>query len=117
MFIRSVVAVVLGGVAGTVANAAVAGLLINPALWKLATVPSRYALGIAFVALVPALYRLLSGAAGAAVALAFLTLAPSLLAKLALEALTAWPVLLGLNLVYALTALVVYRVAAGAAEP
>ena len=113
MIFRTVIAVVLAGAAGTLANAAFAALFVNPALWKLATVPNRYLLAIAFAAALPLIYRLLPRAWGAALALCLLTLAPSLLAKLALGALTAWPVVLALNFAYALTVLVAYRLVVG----
>jgi hypothetical protein len=115
MIFRSLLAVVLAGAAGVLANAAAAALFVSPALWKLAAVPNRYVLGIALVVLLPLLYRLRRDAWGAALALVLLTLAPSLLAKLLLGAVTAWPVVLALNFVYALTALVVYRLVAGRA--
>ena len=113
MMLRAGLAVVLAGVAGTLANAAAAALLVNPALWILAEAPGRYAVAILLVAAVPLLDRLLPRVAATALALTFLTLAPSLLAKLVLGMLTAWPVVLGLNLVFALAALGVYRLVAG----
>lgn len=113
MVLRTVITIVLAGAAGVLANAAAAGLFVNAGLWKLAAVPNRYAIGIALILAVPALYRLLPGAWGAALALLLLTLAPSLLAKLVLGAVVAWPVVLALNFVYALTALVVYRLVLG----
>lgn len=108
--IRTLAAVLAGGIAGTLANAAAAALFLNPSLFmRLATVPNRYVIGVVFVALVPLIYRLLPGAWGAFVALVLLTLAPSLLAKLGLGAMTAWTTVLALNFVYGLAALVAYR--------
>lgn len=104
---------VLGGVAGTLANALAAVLFLHPALWTLALAPARYAVAILLMLAVPPLYRLLPGAWGAVAALAFLTVAPALLEKLALDALAAWPVVLALNFAYALAALVAYRIVAG----
>ena len=110
MIVRTVLAVLLAGAAGTLANAAAAGLFLRPDLFeRLAVVPNRYVIGIVFVAAVPLIYRLLRGAWGAVLALAVLTLAPSLLAKIGLGVVTAWPTVLALNFVYGLTALVVYR--------
>ena len=112
MILRTVLAVLVAGAAGTLANAAAAGLFLRPDLFeRLAVVPNRYVIGIVFVAAVPVIYRLLPGAWGAALALLLLTLAPSLLAKLGLGAMTAWTTVLALNFVYALIALVVYRLA------
>lgn len=113
MVIRPILAVVLAGVAGVLANAAAAALFVNPVLWQLAVAPSRYLAGIVFAVLVPLVYRVRPGAWGAALALLLLTLLPSLAAKLALGAVIAWPTLLALNFVYALVALVVFRLVAG----
>jgi len=117
MVFRTGLAVTLAGAIGCLANAVFAGLFVNPSLWQLATVPNRYILAILFAALLPLIYRLLPGAWGAVLALVLLTLLPSLLAKLVLGAFTAWTVVLALNFVYALTALVVYRVVAGQRSP
>jgi hypothetical protein len=113
MVIRTILAVVLAGVAGVLVNAATAALFVNPALWQLATVPNRYLIGIALAVLVPLVYRMRPGAWGAALALLLLTLLPSFAAKLALGAVIAWPTLLALNFIYALAALVVFRLVAG----
>jgi hypothetical protein len=113
MTLRTVAAVVLAGVAGTLANALAAVIFLRPTLWILALAPGRYVVAILLMTAVPLLYRLVPGAWGAALALLFLTLAPSLLAKLVFGALTAWPVVLALNFVYALAALVAYRLVLG----
>ncbi|MEQ9607879.1 MAG: hypothetical protein RLN99_09460 [Kiloniellaceae bacterium] len=113
MVLRTVLAVVLAGVAGVLATAAAAALVVTPMLWQLAAAPSRYLIGIVLAVLVPLIYRLKPNAWGAALALLLLTLLPSLAAKLALGALIAWPTLLALNFTYALAVLVVYRVVAG----
>ena len=117
MVLRTVLAVVLAGVAGTLANALAAVVFVNPALWTLARAPGRYGVAVLLVVAVPLIYRLLPGAWGAGLALAFLTLAPSLLAKLAFGALTSWPVVLALNFIYALAALIVYRLVLGSRAP
>jgi hypothetical protein len=113
MNFRPALAVLLSGVTGTLANAVAAAAFVRPGLWVLALAPGRYAVAILLMAAVPLLYRLVPGAWGAVVALVFLTLTPSLLAKLALGTLTVWPVVLALNFVYALAALVVYRLVLG----
>jgi len=113
MVLRTLLSVVLAGAAGVLANAAAAALFVNPALWQLAGTPNRYLIGIVLAVLVPLVYRVRPGAWGAALALLLLTLLPSLAAKLALGAVIAWPTLLALNFIYALAALVVYRVVAG----
>jgi hypothetical protein len=113
MALRTAVAVVLAGVAGTLANALAAVVFVNPALWPLALAPGRYGMAVLLAAGVPAIYRLLPGAWGAALALGLLTVAPSLLNKLVFGGVAAWPVLLALNFVFALAVLVAYRLVAG----
>lgn len=113
MILRTAFAVVLAGVVGTLANALAAVVFVNPALWLLALAPGRYAVAILLAAGVPTIYCLVPGAWGAALALGLLTVAPSLLNKLVFGGLAAWPVVLALNFVYALTALVVYRLVSG----
>jgi len=113
MMLRTALAVVAAGVAGTLANALAAVLFLHPALWTLALAPGRYAVAILLVLAVPLLDRLLPRVWSTILALVFLTVAPSLLAKLALDALAAWPVVLALNFVYAVAALAVYRLVAG----
>lgn len=113
MIVRTALAVPAAGVAGTLANAAAAVVFVNPALWILALAPGRYAIATALALFLPAIYRLLPGARGGGVALVFLTVAPTLLNKLAFGGMASWHVVLALNFVYALAALVVYRVVAG----
>lgn len=114
MFARTALAVIAAGVAGTLANAAAAVVFVNPALWILALAPGRYAIATLLALAIPAIYRLRPGAWGAGLALVFLTLAPSLLNKLVFGGPAAWHVVLALNFVYALVALIAYRVVAGA---
>jgi len=114
MIACKLLAVVAAGVAGTLANALAAVVFVNPALWILALAPGRYAIAVLLTLVLPLLYRLLPGARGAGLALVFLTVAPSLLNKLVFGGPAAWHVVLALNFVYALAALVVYRLAAGA---
>ena len=114
MVIRTALAVVAAGVAGTLANAAAAVVFVNPALWILVQAPGRYATAVLLACALPALYRVLPGAWGAFLALVFLTVAPSLLNKLLFGGPAAWVVVLALNFVFALTALVTYRLVAGA---
>ncbi|MGF1629237.1 MAG: hypothetical protein ACFCUT_07180 [Kiloniellaceae bacterium] len=113
MILRTFLAVVLAGVAGTLANALAAVVFVNPVLWILALAPGRYAIAVLLAVAIPAIYRVVPGAWGALLALVFLTLAPSLLNKLVFGGFAAWPVLLALNFVYALAALVAYRLVLG----
>jgi len=113
MILRTVLAVGLAGVAGSLANALAAVVFVNPALWVLALAPGRYAIAALLAIAIPVIYRILPGAWGALLALVFLTMVPSLLNKLVFGGFAAWPVVLALNFVYALAALVAYRLVLG----
>ena len=113
MNLRTILAVVLAGTAGTLANTLALVILIGPNLWHQALVPGRYGVAIALMIAVPFLYRWLPGFWGAVVALVFLTVAPSLNANLVLHMGVPWASLLAFNFVYALAALVVYRLVRG----
>ncbi len=117
MIARQLLAVVAAGVAGTLANALAAAVFVNPALWVLVQAPGRYAIAVLLALSLPLTYRFLPGAWGALLALVFLTLAPSLLNKFVFGGLAAWHVVLALNFVYALAALIAYRVVAGGRAP
>jgi hypothetical protein len=114
VIVRKLLAVVAAGVAGTLANALAAVVFVNPALWILALAPGRYAIAVLLALALPVIYRLQPGALGAVAALVFLTVAPSVLNKLVFGGVAAWHVVLALNFVYALAALIVYRMVAGA---
>jgi hypothetical protein len=107
-----VMAVVLAGVAGTIANAIAAGIVIIPSAIRLALVPGRYAVAVAVAALLPFIFRLARPSTGTLLGLVALTALPSLLAKLVFNAHAPWPIVGLLNAVYALAALIVYRVVA-----
>ncbi|GAB4360256.1 MAG: hypothetical protein Kow00114_13780 [Kiloniellaceae bacterium] len=110
---RSALAVGLAGVAGMVAYALAGALFVDPAQLDLLAQPGFYLVGIVFVVPLPLIYRFLPGAEGAGLALLLLTVAPAYAAKQEGEGSLAWPALLALTFVYALTALVVYRLVAG----
>lgn len=113
MTFRTVLALVLAGIAGSFAYALAAALFVDGELVLLATNPKFHLVGIFFVLPAPVVYRFLPGAWGAALALLLMTLLPALASKLGGETMLAWHVLLALTFVYALTALVVYRLVAG----
>jgi hypothetical protein len=117
MSARVILAVIAAGVAGTLANALAAVVFVNPALWILALAPQRYAIATALALALPVIYRLWPGAWGALLALVFLTVAPSLLNKFVFGGPAAWPVVLALNVVYALAALIAYRLVRGGKTP
>jgi hypothetical protein len=116
MSLRTALAVLLAGVAGSVAYALAAAFFVEAAQMQLAADPRFHLVGVFFAVPVPLLYRFVPGAAGAGVALLLLTLLPALASKLGGDAVLGWPVLLALTFIYALTALVVYRLVAGSRE-
>ncbi len=105
---RRIVAIVVAGVAGTLANSVVVALLTSNAFIPLALSPGRNAVAIAVALLLPVIYAMTSGAAAAIIALAALTVIPSLLAKFVFGAGAPWLFVLGVNAVYALAAWAVY---------
>ncbi|MCG8547316.1 MAG: hypothetical protein MJE12_24220 [Alphaproteobacteria bacterium] len=112
---RSIVAAVAAGIAGTVVNAFAVAAVVSTDKLSLALVPGRYAIGIALCLVLPLLHSVLSVRAFYAFAAAFLTLGASLLAKFVFLATAPWGAVLGFNLVYALAAIVVFRAIAGPA--
>lgn len=105
---RMIVAVVVAGVVGTLANSVVVAALTPNAFVPLATSPGRNLVAIAVAALLPVIYARVSGATAAVVALAALTIIPSLLAKLVFGIGAPWPFVMGVNAVYALAAWATY---------
>jgi hypothetical protein len=112
--VRLIVATVVAGVAGTIANSVILALLTPNPFVPLAISPGRNAVAIAVAVLLPVIYAVTSGGAAAALALVAMTVVPSLLAKLVFGAGAPWGFVLGVNTVYALAAWAVYRVIAPA---
>jgi hypothetical protein len=106
--LRRVLAVIIAGVAGTIANSVVVAALTPSAFVPLAVSPGRNAVAIAVAALLPLIYAGISGVAAAAIAVAALTVIPSILAKLVFGVVAPWPFVLGVNAVYAVAAWAVY---------
>jgi hypothetical protein len=113
MSFRTALALALAGIAGSFAYALAAALFVETGLLQLAVDPRFHLVGIFFVLPAPVVYRFLSGAWSAALALLLMTLLPALATKAGGETALAWHELLALTFVYALTALVVYRLVAG----
>ena len=109
--LRHGAAVVAAGVAGTLANAVAAALIVDGALIRFTLVPGRYAVAILVAAALPIVFRRFDRQFATAIGLVLLTVAPSLLAKLAFGAGAPWPTVLGLNAVYALAAVAVFLIA------
>ena len=112
MLTRLILATFAAGIAGTLANALAAALL-DPELIRLAVEPGRYAVAVLVAFAIPLSLAFLRSALAPWVALMALTLLPSLLAKFLFGAGAAWSLVLSLNAVYALAALLFYRLAGG----
>lgn len=106
--VRLIVAVLIAGVVGTVANSIIVAALTPNDFVPLATSPGRNGVAIAVAALLPVIYAWTSGAAAAIVAVAALTVIPSVLAKLVFGIGAPWPFVIGVNAVYAVAAWAVY---------
>ncbi|GAB4234443.1 MAG: hypothetical protein Tsb0032_39970 [Kiloniellaceae bacterium] len=110
---RTLLALALAGIAGMVAYALAAALLVDPAQLDLLGKAGFYLVGIFFVLPLPVILRFLPDPWGALLALVLLTVAPAVASKVGGETPLAWHVLLALTFVYALTALGVYRLVKG----
>jgi hypothetical protein len=106
--VRLILAVIVAGVVGTVANSAVVAALTPNEFIPLVVSPGRNAVAIAVAVLLPVIYAMTSGAVAAIVGVAALTVIPSLLAKLVFGIGAPWPFVLGVNAVYAIAAWAVY---------
>ncbi|WP_340109750.1 hypothetical protein [Pikeienuella sp. HZG-20] len=105
---RIIVAIVVAGVAGAIANSIAIMLAFGAPLAPLILSFGREAVAIIVAALLAPIFVRMSGAQAWAAALAALTVIPSILAKTVFGATAPWLWVLGLNFVYALAATVVY---------
>lgn len=101
-------AIIAAGIVGTWANAVAAEALGAGAGLALALVPGRYAVAIALCTALPLLHRTLKSVPFSLLSVAGLTLAASAIAKLVFGAAAPWPLVLGLNAVFALFAWLTY---------
>jgi hypothetical protein len=117
--LRRIVAVIVAGVAGTIANSVVVAALTPNPFVPLAVSPGRNAVAIAVAVLLPVIYAVTSGVAAAVIALVALTVIPSILAKLVFAVDAPWSFVLGVNAVYAIAAWAVYLaiMRAGSSRP
>jgi hypothetical protein len=106
--VRLILAVIVAGVVGTVANSVVVAALTPNEFIPLATSPGRNAVAIEVAALLAVIYAWTSGATAAIVAVVALTVIPSVLAKLVFGVGAPWPFVVGVNAVYAVAAWAVY---------
>jgi hypothetical protein len=106
--VRVILAVVVAGVAGTVANSVIVAALTPNEFTPLAVSPGRNAVAIAVAALLPVIYARISSVTAAILSLAALTVIPSVLAKLVFGVGAPWYFVLGVNAVYAVAAWAVY---------
>ena len=113
-FPRIAGAVIAAGVAGTLLNAVAAAFFVDGTRIGLALLPGRYAVAILVALTLPLAFRLRDSRMAVGISLLVLTLVPSLIAKLVLGAGAAWTTVIGLNAVYAVAALLVYGLLAGA---
>jgi len=112
--VRKTLAIVLAGISGTLVNsAAAAAVLGGDKFLPFALSPGRHAVAIAVAALIPLSFVLLDGAAALGLAGVLLTVVPSVLAKMIFGSGAPWTLVLLLNLVYAVTAILVYQLVSG----
>jgi hypothetical protein len=111
---RLILAVVVAGVVGTIANSVVVAALTPSGFLHLATSPGRNGVAIAVAVLLPVIYAALSGVPAAVLAIAAMTVVPSVLAKLVFGVAAPWPFVMGVNVVYAVAAWLVWLAIAGA---
>lgn len=106
--VRLILAVIVAGVVGTVANSVVVAALTPNEFIPLATSPGRNGVAIAVAALLPVIYAVTSGATAAIIAVVALTVIPSVLAKLVFGIGAPWPLVMGVNAIYAVAAWAAY---------
>lgn len=105
---RLILAVIVAGVVGTIANSVIVAALTPNEFIPLALSPGRNAVAIVVAALLPVIYAMTAGATAAVVAIVALTVIPSVLAKLVFGVGASWLFVLGVNAVYAVAAWAVY---------
>lgn len=104
----TILAIVIAGVAGTIANSVVVAALTPNDFVTLATSTGRLGVAIVVAALLVLIYAQASGIVAAVIAVVALTIVPSVLAKLVFGVGAPWGFVLVVNAVYALVAWAVY---------
>lgn len=105
---RTLLAVVLAGIAGTIANSIVVAALTPNEPVPLMLSPGRNAVAILVALLLPVLFARAGRTAAWIGGIAALTVIPSLLAKTVFGVGAPWPFVLGVNAVYAVVAVAVF---------
>lgn len=106
---RTLIAIIAAGIAGTLLNAVAVAVAVSPAKLSLALVPGRYLVSIALCLVLPILSRFFSGLPFYLAAIVLLTGGASLLAKLVFAAAAPWVLVLSFNCVFAVAAALTYR--------
>ena len=105
---RAIIAVIVAGIAGTIANSfaitALAGAAVLPLIFSL----GRNLVAIIVAFLLPLIYARMTGFTAHIVSFLALTIIPSILAKTVFAAAAPWGIVLGVNAVYAVVAIIVY---------
>ncbi|MEP3279212.1 MAG: hypothetical protein ABJN26_13270 [Stappiaceae bacterium] len=103
-FVKLVMAIILSGIAGTIANSIVVAYWLNISFIDLALSPGRNTVAILVAAFIPFVLGHVVVRKRLAAAIAFSTIAPSILAKLVFGLEFPWTFVLAVNLVYGVAA-------------
>lgn len=106
--LRIIIAVVVAGVIGTLANSAVVAALTPNAFVSLALSPGRLTVAVVVAALLPAAFTLMSRWLAVVTSVVLLTVVPSILAKTVFGVGAPWDFVLMVNAVYAVAAILAY---------
>ena len=106
---RSLIAAVVAGIAGTVANSLIVSALVGAPVMGLIFSFGREAVAILCAFLLIPLFARLPETQAWIAGIVTLTALPSLLAKTVFAADAPWTMVLGVNAVYAVTAVIVFR--------
>lgn len=110
---RTLIAVVVGGIVGTLANSVAVSLAADIPLAGLILSPGRHGVAILVALALPVFFLRVGGIGAWVAALALLTIVPSVLAKTVFGVGAPWLFVLAVNEVYAVAATVTYVLIAG----
>ena len=105
---RTILAAVVAGIAGTIANSIVVASLMGTPLMGLIFSFGREAVAILVALLLIPIFARMQGTAAWITGILTLTIVPSILAKLVFVAAAPWAAVLMVNAAYALVAVIVY---------